>query len=537
MINPSSRGLAGVFSSGDRHSTLAKTSPSEIIELMMTHPHVPHETRHALTLFRHLAEEVDMLRRYALLNFLAVTKVVKKHDKLSLLPLKGPLNSFVAAQPFHTGTRLLETFTSIRAFSSALVAMARGTQLLPPPTPQCLRCAQPLRMGVIYDGRLLHCPSCVAFAIEHASQNGIELSVRTFEIDGLLEGGAPPDILRAGSGSLSPLTGQDMAGLLAACSPGPSAEDNLQPLAMPSLSMPRRVEEGEAVRGGDSFLGLQRLPPHASNLTAAAPSSPLESTLYAIQMGQGSNSHPPSACGPQPGAHAPPSVHPMNANLPSVWTTPTTLAMGGSVSMPFGSSVGPFVPPGLGGMVGGFGGDAFAHAGDSQGGGGGGDGKAKKWACSECHKAKTACEGGNPCRRCVRLGKTCVSADRPIRRRRGEASARPAAAVDVQQLMVPDHSNDPSMHGILDPMPMIGASGPLPAGIARPQVGQAIAHTVVPPNPACCGQVHPCQLPCAQIVGATAPFPPQSATAKSANAVPGTSQTQYGGAMPMPFGP
>ena len=135
MINPSSRGLAGVFSSGDRHSTLAKTSPSEIIELMMTHPHVPHETRHALTLFRHLAEEVDMLRRYALLNFLAVTKVVKKHDKLSLLPLKGPLNSFVAAQPFHTGTRLLETFTSIRAFSSALVAMARGTQLLPPPHP------------------------------------------------------------------------------------------------------------------------------------------------------------------------------------------------------------------------------------------------------------------------------------------------------------------------------------------------------------------------------------------------------------------
>ena len=58
----------------------------------------------------------------------------------------------------------------------------------------------------------------------------------------------------------------------------------------------------------------------------------------------------------------------------------------------------------LGGLsaLGGAGlGGAVANA---TGGDGNGGEKTKKWACKECHKAKTACEG-NPCRRCQRLGK------------------------------------------------------------------------------------------------------------------------------------
>ena len=62
--------------------------------------------RQALALFLHLADEIDMLRRFALLNFLAVIKVTKKHDKHSHLPLKAPLCSFVASQPFHTPSHL-----------------------------------------------------------------------------------------------------------------------------------------------------------------------------------------------------------------------------------------------------------------------------------------------------------------------------------------------------------------------------------------------------------------------------------------------
>ena len=50
----------------------------------------------------------------------------------------------------------------------------------------------------------------------------------------------------------------------------------------------------------------------------------------------------------------------------------------------------------------------------------------RRRACMECHKAKAACEG-DPCHRCVRLGKVCVSQERPIRRRRTEGSERGAA--------------------------------------------------------------------------------------------------------------
>ena len=45
------------------------------------------------------------------------------------------------------------------------------------------------------------------------------------------------------------------------------------------------------------------------------------------------------------------------------------------------------------------------------------DGSQKKWACYECHKAKTACEG-NPCHRCQRLGKTCIELVRAGKRQR-----------------------------------------------------------------------------------------------------------------------
>lgn len=41
----------------------------------------------------------------------------------------------------------------------------------------------------------------------------------------------------------------------------------------------------------------------------------------------------------------------------------------------------------------------------------------KKRACTECHRSKAACEG-DPCVRCIRLGKSCVTIERRPRRRR-----------------------------------------------------------------------------------------------------------------------
>ena len=58
--------------------------------------------------------------------------------------------------------------------------------------------------------------------------------------------------------------------------------------------------------------------------------------------------------------------------------------------------------------------------------------QSRKRACTECHRAKAACSGSpsesDPCTRCVRLGKTCVTDERKKRRRRGAPTDPPAKA-------------------------------------------------------------------------------------------------------------
>ena len=61
------------------------------------------------------------------------------------------------------------------------------------------------------------------------------------------------------------------------------------------------------------------------------------------------------------------------------------------------------------------------------------DGSQKKWACYECHKAKTACEG-NPCHRCQRLGKTCIELVRAGKRQR--SSRKNTTAVNAPHAMM-----------------------------------------------------------------------------------------------------
>ena len=63
----------------------------------------------------------------------------------------------------------------------------------------------------------------------------------------------------------------------------------------------------------------------------------------------------------------------------------------------------------------------------------------RKRACVECHKAKSACEG-DPCTRCVRLGKHCVTEERKRRRR---SSAAIAAAATASKNMCARGASDP----------------------------------------------------------------------------------------------
>ena len=118
------------------------------------------------------------MRRFSFLNFLAVSKVVKKHDKLSHLPLKATLSAFVSSQPFHTGVDLLNSFHAIRTISSELMATAHGVQPTAVEQRLCPLCTQPMHMSLVYERQLRLCPACVASAARGSIDN-IELRCAT----------------------------------------------------------------------------------------------------------------------------------------------------------------------------------------------------------------------------------------------------------------------------------------------------------------------------------------------------------------------
>ena len=90
----------------------------------------------ALGAFVALCADIDALRKYSMLNYLAVTKIVKKHDKQSALRLREGIINFVASQPFYTSTQLARTFTHAQCLASEIIAAATSasilSQVLPP---------------------------------------------------------------------------------------------------------------------------------------------------------------------------------------------------------------------------------------------------------------------------------------------------------------------------------------------------------------------------------------------------------------------
>lgn len=107
----------------------------------------------ALGAFVALCADIDALRKYSMLNYLAVTKIVKKHDKQSALRLREGIINFVASQPFYTSTQLARTFTHAQCLASEIIAASTSASILsqvlppsalPPPPPRPARRPLPL---------------------------------------------------------------------------------------------------------------------------------------------------------------------------------------------------------------------------------------------------------------------------------------------------------------------------------------------------------------------------------------------------------
>ena len=90
--------------------------------------HVPSAQKEALTRFVALCAEIDVLRKFSVLNSLAVVKITKKHDKLSPVKLSGTITDFLKLRSFYTSRRLAATFTHSQCIASEIITAATNVK-------------------------------------------------------------------------------------------------------------------------------------------------------------------------------------------------------------------------------------------------------------------------------------------------------------------------------------------------------------------------------------------------------------------------
>jgi hypothetical protein len=95
--------VKGVF---DFDGTLP--TPAATLGKLIKSPLVPQDMRQAIAIFCQVSADLDELRRFALFNFLALMKVLKKHDKLSLVPIKTCLIAFIATRAYRAAPDALD---------------------------------------------------------------------------------------------------------------------------------------------------------------------------------------------------------------------------------------------------------------------------------------------------------------------------------------------------------------------------------------------------------------------------------------------
>jgi len=120
LVHPSSWVLERV----DASEFAKDASLGALLPKLVGGRHVAGERLKALISFVRLCHEIDLLRRFSVLNYIAVHKLLKKHDQLSQMKLYEGVSSFLQVQTFVSSSGLGNTFAAANALSSDILASA-----------------------------------------------------------------------------------------------------------------------------------------------------------------------------------------------------------------------------------------------------------------------------------------------------------------------------------------------------------------------------------------------------------------------------
>ena len=329
-------------------------SLDKIAAVIVDGVHVPARQGAALRAFVVLCDEIDQLRKFSVLNHLAVTKILKKHDKNSRIRLRGAVLPFVTGkdenagpgQAFYTSTALATAFTHAQCVASEIVAALTSSSVAKSDDYSCCICLDVLNMPVVLSCAHRFCYACLRAASdhEHAScplcKKETDLDPANFHIDPVLSRFVDVHFVEHRRD--------------ATCQPADAPDATAEP-SVPGL--PRQPKQ---------------LAPCCSS-PACSPRGP-----------GGSMAAEPDPCGEsgESGGKGRARTSPPRGRSIAESAAPPR---GKSIAESAAADVPVSDPP-----------------------------PKRRKACVECHKAKAACEG-DPCTRCVRLGRKCVTVERKKR--------------------------------------------------------------------------------------------------------------------------